>query len=312
MDTSTRDGKARVLVVGESLVDIVIDASGRCTEHVGGSPANVARGLGRLGVGATLLTTYGQDPRGDTIENDLRRSGVHVIQAGHPQIPTSTATAHLQHNNSATYTFDLNWELASVELPSFDHLHIGSLAIIQDPGASQVARIVAGAAHTTTVSYDVNVRPEMMNPRAESITRIDSMIGHSAIVKLSEEDLAWLRPGERYLDSVRWLMARGPSILAVTHGEAGATAYTRSGATMVRSRPVEVVDTIGAGDAFMAGLLHALTERNLLGGDARESLREIDPNTLRDVMHHANYCAALTVATAGAQLPNLDDLAAAS
>ncbi|UOT04174.1 carbohydrate kinase [Rhodococcus opacus] len=305
-------GRRRILVVGESLVDIVVDAAGMRSEHVGGSPANLARGLSRLGNDVSLLTTFGEDARGRVIERDLRGAGLHVIQAGRPETQTSTATARLDQNGSAGYTFDISWELDTTEPPSCDHLHVGSIAVVQEPGASEVARLVSHRDRSTTVSYDVNIRPTLMSPRAEAIVRIDEMLTRSDIVKLSEEDLAWLRPGERYADAVRWLMSHGPSLVAVTHGAAGVIGYARDGSVLVGGRRVNVVDTIGAGDAFMAGLLHALCDRKLLAGDAGHALRAISLDDLRHVLHIANTCASLAVMSPGAQPPTLDELSAAS
>lgn len=141
-------------------------------------------------------------------------------------------------------------------------------------------------------SYDVAVGPSAVGPRDAEIARIDEMISRSDIVKLNDEDLAWLRPGDRHGDAIRWLMSRGPAILVVTHGDTAATGYIRSGSVYVRGHRVEVADTAEWEDAFMAGLLHALTARGLLGRRTDRSLRTIGLDDLRGILHDANLSAA--------------------
>jgi fructokinase len=128
--------------------------------------------------------------------------------------------------------------------------------------------------------------------RDVSIARIDEMISGSDIVKLSEDDLAWLRPGDRRSDAIRWLMSRGPAILIVTHGDTTATGYTRSGSVHVRGPRVMVADPAEWDDAFVAGLLQALTARDLLERRTDRGLRSIGLDDLRGILHDAELCAA--------------------
>lgn len=305
-----RSGGQRVVVVGETLVDIVVRADGRRAEHVGGSPANVARGLARLGVETTLLTVFGDDARGRVVARSLEGAGVRVLRAGRPAVSTSTATARLDENGSAAYTFDIAWELGDVALPPGEHLHVGSIAVTMAPGAENIARWVAERDEAVTVSYDVNVRPNLMSPRAEAVARIESMIARSDIVKMSVEDLAWLRPGIDPAAAVHELLDSGPALVALTFGGAGASAATHAGSVRVPGREVDLVDTIGAGDAFMSGLLFGLVDRGLLTGEGAGALRTLGPEKLGEVVEQADLAAALTVARAGAQPPTLDELRA--
>ncbi|QSE87346.1 carbohydrate kinase (plasmid) [Rhodococcus pseudokoreensis] len=236
--TTTSTARRDIAVVGESLIDITLNADGNCRERVGGNPAALARSLGRLGIVTTLLTTFGADPHGRTINHELTRCGVRIVQAGHRATRTSTVTAHPDRPGAPTV--DLCWELVHTDVPSCGHLHVGSIAVVRAPGADDVARLVSRQTPDTTISYDVNVRPSAMGPRHISIARIDEMISRSDVVKLSDADLAWLRPGERHGDAIRWLMSRGPAIVVVTHGSAGATGYTRSGSVRVRGHRVDV------------------------------------------------------------------------
>ncbi|MBJ8348871.1 carbohydrate kinase [Antrihabitans sp. YC2-6] len=307
-DASNDGSGGRVLVVGEALIDIVRYADGTSTEYVGGSPANLAKGLGRLEIETTLLTSFGDDARGRAIEEVLRASGVRVVQAGPAGVDTSTAMATLDENHSATYIFDIHWDLADADLPPIDHIHVGSIGVAREPGAGAVARLVSDRRPAVTVSYDVNARPSLMQPRADAVARIDAMIAQSDVVKMSDEDLEWLRPGDTFEDAMARILSDGPGIVVVTEGAKGAVAYTAEGSVRIEGRRVDVVDTIGAGDAFMSGFVHALAVRGLLGGDA---LRAISLDVLRDCLNHANLSAALTVAAAGAEPPTLAELSAA-
>src|SRR5690606_15013099 len=146
-------------VIGEALIDIV-ERDGGSIEHVGGSPANVALGLGRRGLDATLLTQIGADPRGRAIEAHLAESHVRVVSARGPA--TSTARARIQPDGSAEYAFDIAWgAFGDAELPSAQLVHTGSIAAFLEPGASDVVRIIreVGAAEVT---FDPNIRPDLV------------------------------------------------------------------------------------------------------------------------------------------------------
>jgi fructokinase len=137
--------------------------------------------------------------------------------------------------------------------------------------------------------------------RDVSIARIDEMISRSDIVKLSDEDLAWLRPGDRRSDAIRWLMSRGPAILIVTHGDTAATGYTRSGSVHVRGPRVMVADLAEWDDAFVDGLLQALTARDLPERGTDRGLRSIGLDDLRGILGDAELCAAQAVTGPAAQ-----------
>jgi sugar/nucleoside kinase (ribokinase family) len=152
-----------------------------------------------------------------------------------------------------------------------------------------------GAIDPELARYGVSVGHSAMGPRDTAIARIDEMISRSDIVKLSDGDLAWLRPGDRHGDAIRWLMSRGPAILVVTHGDTAATGYTRRGSVDVLGDRVEVADPAEWEDAFMAGLLDALTARDLLTLRTDRSLRTIGLDDLRGVLRDAYLCAARPV-----------------
>ncbi|MFD7622544.1 carbohydrate kinase [Streptomyces sp. NPDC059802] len=300
-----------LLVIGECVADIVRlpDAADRV--HPGGSPANVAYGLARLGHGATLLTQLGPDDNGRLIRDHLAGAGVEV-RTDEATAPTPSAAVTLDDAGRAAYTFEIGWTLGPVALDRPPHhVHTGSVAAVMEPGAATVLGAVESLRTAATVSYDPNVRPELMGDHASAVRRVERCVALSDVVKASDEDLDWLYPGrEPEQVAERWL-ATGPAVVLVTRGGDGALAVLSGGRVTVDALPTEVVDTVGAGDAFMSGTLHALAAHGLLGADGRERLRSLDLARTADVLRHAAASAAVTVARAGANPPDEAELAAA-
>ncbi|MDX3340701.1 carbohydrate kinase [Streptomyces fimicarius] len=296
------------LVIGECVADIVRLPGEADRVHPGGSPANVAYGLARLGHDTTLLTQLGQDGYGRLVRDHLTAAGVEV-RTDDATGPTPSAAVALDGQGHATYTFDVDWTLGPVALDRAPlHVHTGSIAAVVEPGAATVLAAVESLRAGATVSYDPNVRPELMGERAPAVARVERCVALSDVVKASDEDLRWLYPGEE-VERVaeRWLAA-GPALVLVTRGGAGAFALFDGGRAAVEALPVTVADTVGAGDAFMSGTLHALAAHGLLGPDARERLRAVDRDTVADVLRHAVASAAVTVSRAGANPPGPDEL----
>jgi fructokinase len=297
----------RGLVIGEALMDIVGG-----DEHVGGSQLNVAVGLGRLGRGVDFLTYIADDPYGRRIADYVEAAGVQLVSESRSAQRTATARSTIAEDGSADYAFDLDWRLSGtppVTPPLF--VHTGSIAAVQDPGCLAVAALIDTYRVSATVTFDPNVRPSLIADRELAVARIDHLIERSDIVKVSEEDLHWIdpaRPPERIAQA--WLEL-GPAIVAVTMADRGAVAFCAAGAARVPTRAVHVVDTVGAGDSFMAGLLDALWESGLLGADRRTGLREIGLDALTAALDAASLSSALTVARAGADLPDRAALEAA-
>ncbi|NUP74006.1 MAG: hypothetical protein HOQ07_05065 [Sinomonas sp.] len=155
-----------VLVVGEALTDIIRTPVGT-REHPGGSPANVALGLARLGVSTAFLTALGRDARGDAIAARLVAAGAEVLPESWSLPATSTARARIADDGGASYEFNLAWELpAEVELPAAGHVHIGSVGAFLEPGASRVEELVRRLRPSATVSFDPNLRPDLLGDPA--------------------------------------------------------------------------------------------------------------------------------------------------
>jgi fructokinase len=299
----------RVLVVGEALVDIVHGARGVVTEHPGGSPANVAVALARLGRPTTLVTQYAEDRRGALIAEHLRREGVVVVRQEPHSGRTSTADARFGPPGVAAYEFDLEWSLRpwSPADPPL-HVHSGSLAAIRSPGADGVLLTVDAVRDRATVSYDLNIRPGAMGPMEGVRHAVLALAERSDIVKASDEDLDHLHPGLDPFESARRLLAHGPAAVVVTRGAAGASVLTHAGRVDVASPRVAVADTIGAGDSFCAAVIDRLWELDLLGAAARPMLRSVGDDTWRAVLEHATRVAAVTVQRPGADPPYRHEL----
>ncbi|MFJ7958188.1 carbohydrate kinase [Streptomyces sp. NPDC096319] len=294
------------LVIGECVADIVRGADGTERVHPGGSPANVAHGLGRLGREVTLLTQLADDPAGRRIADHLKGAGVRIEVAGVPA-RTPSAVVGLDARGQATYTFDIAWTLESGEPPVARpaHVHIGSIAAVTAPGAAAVLAEVERVRDRATVSYDPNVRPALMGEHGEAVARVERCVALSDLVKASDEDLAWLYPGQDPREAAaRWL-GLGPAVVLVTRGAAGSLALTRRETVSAQAPEVTVVDTVGAGDSFMSAVL------DTLAGRGREDLSGLDAGYLARLLRRAGAAAAVTVSRAGAQPPDRAELDAA-
>jgi fructokinase len=308
---------APVLVVGESLVDVVVrqGATGveRVERHVGGSPANVAIGLARLGHDVTLATCLGRDADGDLVRARLTRDGVRLVEGSASAARTSTATAHLDVVGSATYEFDLVWDLLPVDVAGAGHVHTGSIAAALMPGSAAVSVALHGArAQGATTSYDPNLRPAIIGAADDERPAVEALVAASDVVKASEEDVAWLYSAHSVEEVGRLWLDLGPALVVVTLGGEGAVAWHRSAPDapiVVAPQRVQVVDTVGAGDSFMSGLLSGLVDARLLGRHRREALRASAQDDVRPALDRAVATSAITCSRAGSNPPTRAELA---
>lgn len=313
-----------VLTVGEALVDIVVPhGGGEQSEHVGGSPANVAIGVSALGHDSRLTAYLGVDERGTRVREHVERYGVHLTAGSQSAPHTSTATAHLDADAVATYDFDLRWEVGPQDLDGVGHLHTGSIAATLEPGGSEVVALIERARAGATISYDPNARPTIMGAPEDARQRIEECIGRSDVVKASLEDVQWLYGGPsgdpededaeavEVVEVVHAWGQLGPQLVVVTRGGDGAVVHlSRDDTTLeLPSLTVEVVDTVGAGDSFMSGLLSGLLDAGLLGSpEARDRLARAELEDIAPALERAVACAGWTVARAGAAAPTRADL----
>lgn len=303
-----------VLVIGEALIDAVRRAGSAPAEHVGGSPANVAFGLGSLGHDVRLATWFGPDERGARIQAACAARSVRLVEGSDGAAHTSVAQATLDAQGQASYHFDLTWavpDLAGID--PVDHVHTGSIAATIEPGGSQVVEVIRRLRAQATVSYDPNMRPSLMGSPDEVRARVEDLIALSDVVKASDEDIQWLYPGAFLPDVLRLWGELGAAVAVITRGGQGAVYVVRSATTAevttVPAKATTVIDTVGAGDSFMAGLVSGLLDAGYLGGpDARERLRAAGIDDLRPCVDRATATSGVTVGHAGAYAPTRAEL----
>jgi fructokinase len=313
----TVPGTDPVLVVGESLVDVVVAPDGRRSEHVGGSPMNVAVGLARLDVPTLLLTRLGDDPRGVRVAEHVAAS--RVVLAGssvRTGTATSTATAVLDAGLAASYAFDLHWDLEPDDLEAVPALadvralHVGSLGTVLPPGRDLVAELVRRAADEELfVSYDPHVRPAFLTDAEQAWSDVRDLARSARLVKLSDEDASLLQPGRPAEETAARLLDGATELVLLTRGDQGASAFGRNLRLDQPAAPVRLVDTVGAGDSFMAATLAILDDWGLLAvGEGR--LSAVAEERVATLLSGALTAAALTCSRAGANPPTRPELPA--
>lgn len=189
-----------VLVVGEALTDIVISDE-TYVEHVGGSPANVALGLGRCGMKSAFLTQIGNDSRGRAIAAHLRASGVDVLTESFTARKTSTAIARIAADGQATYAFNVEWNtLSPIEPVKARVVHTGSIATFLEPGGASVRQLLRQT-RAESITFDPNIRPVFLPDHGRALSTFEEMARLCTLLKMSDEDAAWLYPN-RSLDAI--------------------------------------------------------------------------------------------------------------
>ena len=292
-----------IWVCGEVLIDVLPTGP-----VVGGGPANTAKALARLGHTVDFIGGISTDSYGQLSQKELERDGVGLGLALESNKPTSTATVQLDKAGSATYTVVIDgtatFEFSPSWLPDPERLkpsvlHIGTLATVVEPGASVLFDWAVNCAEFAPIVFDPNVRPSFLADREKYCQAVEKWVGISSIVKLSDEDIAWLYP-DQSLDEVahRWLEGE-TSLVVVTRGSKGIIGYTHGAQEEVESYAVELVDDIGAGDTVGAILVEAVVKYSVAG---------IVGHTLNTVLHRAAVAAGITVSRAGAEPPRLHEL----
>ena len=306
------DAQPRVLVVGEALVDVVPDRFGVPQDLPGGSPANVAITLGRLGRDVRLVTVLGDDARGELVRSWLEASRVTVLAQQPGSGRTSSAAVTLDASGAATYDFDLAWDLGEVPQEDCDVFHVGSIATVLAPGADVVLEAVRSHHGRALVSLDPNARPALTPDRAAAVARVEELVGLSGVVKVSDEDLEWLFPDVApVVTATRWATS-GPGLVVITRGGEGAVAVRPDGTTLeVPGVPVVVADTVGAGDTFSGVLIDTLLALGVSGSGGADALRALSDRDVLQVVTTAAIGAAVTVSRPGADPPDRAELTAA-
>ncbi len=303
-------------VVGEAIVDLlpVPGEDELLRGRPGGSPANVAVALARLGVTAHFLGRTSRDTWGGRLRHHLAEQGV-VVAGPVGDEPTAIALVDVGPGGAATYRF--LWEGTAdrhlgvtdltMALHDLDALHIGSVACLLEPAAGAIEQAVAPIDERMVVSFDPNIRTGLVPDAAQARRRLRLLADHAHLVKASDEDLAFLFP-DHDVERAAYELLDGTQthLVVVTLGADGARVFTPRFDLPVPPRPAgALADTVGAGDTFMAGLLVGLAERDALTVAA---LKRIDADTAREAAGFAAAAAGVVVTRAGADPPRRDEV----
>jgi len=304
-------GDGAIVVCGEALIDLVLARDGTLEGHPGGGPYNVARTIGRLEQPVSYLGRVSGDGFGERLRRQLESDGVDLGCVIATDAPTTLALAELDEAGAAVYHFydagtsapGLTLAAAQSALPQrVDVFYLGTLGLVFEPMATTLETLVAGVGAETLVALDPNCRPSVIDDPAAFRGRLRRLLARTDVMKASADDLAWIDPGADPVAAARKLLPRPDALALVTLGGDGALAVNAQSTVEVSSPRVDVVDTIGAGDAFMGAFLARWCERGL----GRQELGLLD-----EVEHAATFAcrvAALTCARAGADPPRLDEL----
>jgi fructokinase len=301
-----------ILVGGEALYDLVPQGSAEALRgHPGGGPFNTARTIGRLELPVSYLGRLSSDRFGQQLEALLEADRVGLDCIVRTDEPTTLALAEVDRDGVAQYRFyergtsapGLTPDAALDALPEdVGILHVGTLGLALEPMAGALEAVVEHLADRALVAVDPNCRPWVIDDPVAYRERLDRVLGHSHVVKVSEEDVDWLYPGRPAPAAARALLDDGPGVALLTRGGEGVLVVTADEEVPVEAPKVEVVDTIGAGDAFAGGFLAWWRAREL----GPETLS--DPDKVLDATAFGCLVAARTVARAGAFPPRLHEL----
>jgi fructokinase len=295
-----------ITVAGEALIDIVVGASGSMRAVPGGGPFNVARTVARLGGECQFLGTLSEDPFGQRLRAALRRDGVRVVVEEPTPAPTTVAMAQIDELGVADYRFYIDGTAAAQLEPGdvpadllqrSSALAVGGLGLVVEPIASTLRTLIAAKPPSLVTLLDPNCRPRAVRDPLAYRMRIDGFAKRVDVVKVSSEDLAMLRPGEELGAAARGLLRLGPAAVLVTDGPSPVRIVTASGERSVPVPPVQILDTVGAGDAFVAACLVGWDEAGLRRSDLG------DPDALAEVAGQAVSVAAAACTVSGASLP---------
>jgi fructokinase len=304
-----------IVVCGEALMDLVAEGD-VLRPLVGGGPFNTAVALGRLGVPVAFLGRLSTDRFGDRLATRLAESGVDARLLLRGDEPTPLAVVQVSPEGEADYRFYLEGTadraITSAMLPALPAeaaaLHLGTMSLATEPAASAFAALALREARRRLVVIDPNVRPAVVTDRPTYLARLERLLRRAHVVRLSEADAAWLFPGRPLDEVIAALLGLGVRLVAVTRGPGPAMAATPRLTVEVTPPPVEIIDTVGAGDAFNAGLLAGLWER---GRMSAEGVGRLGRDDLTAAMGLGVTAAALTCARAGAASPSRAEVDAA-
>ena len=302
-----------ILCCGEALIDMIpsptVSGAEGFVPHSGGAIFNTAIGLGRLAVPTGFLTGLSNDLFGQQLAADLAHSGVETDLAIRSDLPTTLAFVRLTDGH-ATYTFyDENTAGRSLQpddipdLPdAVSALYFGGISLISEPCADFYAALAERYAAERFIAVDPNIRPGFIRDEARYRARLERMIAAADLLKVSDEDLNWIVAGPQALeDKARHLLHLGPKVVVLTKGRDGALAFSADrDPVVVPAQKAEVVDTVGAGDTFNAGVLASLFKAGVL---SKTDVATVTLSQLQAALSLGASVAAVTVSRAGANPP---------
>ena len=296
-----------IWVCGEVLIDLLPGTPERIAV-VGGGPANTAKALARLGQDVQFIAGISTDVDGVAARKELREDEVKLDLALTSDKPTCLAIVSLASNGSASYefkiagtaTFDfsLDW-LPDPARYKPNVLHIGTLATVIQPGADVLYDWALRVAEFAPIVFDPNIRPAVLADRDRYEAAVEKWAAISSVIKVSDDDLAWLYPGQNYADvAARWIND-GAALVVVTRGSQGIIGFTSEGPVEVEGAKITVADTVGAGDTVGAIIVEAMIEKGILA---------LTGDVLRATLHRAAVAAGITCSRKGAQPPYKHEL----
>ena len=298
-----------ILIAGEALVDLLVDPAGEVRAALGGGPFNAARTVARLGHPCGFVGRLSADRFGRRLTAALSADGVEIAVVDPCDEPTTLAAAELDERGAASYRFYMTGTSATLLRPEHlpdahgvDAVHVGSLALVLEPVATTLLGWLRSLGTDVLVMVDLNARPRAIADAAHARTRLQEFVALTHIVKASTEDLEFLYPGEAPAASAQRMVDSGVAVVLLTDGGDPVHILTASGGRAVPVPAVDVVDTVGAGDAFGAATLTAWIE----GGRGRAALRAIDDETLDALVAAVRFGArvsAITCTRTGADPP---------
>ena len=305
-----------ILCAGEALIDMLpretSEGHAAFQPAAGGAVFNTAVALGRLGIPTGFFSGLSTDLFGEQLSETLAASGVNAGFSARSGRPTTLAFVTLTDGHASYAFYDENTAgrmLEPSDLPvlgdDVQAVFFGGISLAVEPCATAYEALMEREAETRVTMIDPNIRPGFIKDEAAYRRRVMNMIALADIVKLSDEDLLWLMGSGALSDHARTLRERGPAVVLVTEGSRGATGYSQGSPVFVAARSARVVDTVGAGDTFNAGILAALHDRGLLSKDVVGTIAAED---LEAAIDFGVRAAAVTVSRAGANPPTRAEL----
>ena len=298
-----------IVVIGEALIDLLVRPDGRIEATAGGGPFNTARTIARLGQQVAFAGRLSTDAFGHRLRDRLVSDGVDLGLIVETDDPTTLAVVESGVTGDASYRFYLIGTSApglgmdaveAIVRPAA--LHIGTLGLVLEPIGSTVEAVVGRMPPETLVMADLNARPSATRDRAAWVARIERLLGRLDVVKASVDDLRFFRPGEEPIDTAAAMVEDGPSVVLLTDGPQPVRIMTARGSQTVEPPRVEVVDSVGAGDAFGGGFLAAW----MAAGRGRPDLADRD--AIVDATSFAVRVASITCTRPGADPPTASEL----